>query len=151
MKYQIAILLLSSATVLGQIATPTFNPFNNGRMPFYGFNQMMPQQGHYNQQRPNNNFMTPNNYGFQNNYPQQQFLPQQQQQFLPQQQQQQQQQQQFLPQQQQQNNFQQQQQNNVPLFTRRFYLNNGYLYGRSTLYYDPKTGKFQTWVRRNLR
>jgi hypothetical protein len=37
------------------------------------------------------------------------------------------------------------------LFTRRYHLNNGYLYGRPTLWYDAKSGKMQPWVRRNLR
>jgi hypothetical protein len=37
------------------------------------------------------------------------------------------------------------------MFTRRFHLNNGYLFGRPTLYLDPKTGKMQPWVRKNLR
>ena len=52
------------------------------------------------------------------------------------------------------NNNQQQgnNQSNTPqLFTRRFHLNNGYLYGRPTLWYDPKTNKMQPWIRRNLR
>jgi hypothetical protein len=37
------------------------------------------------------------------------------------------------------------------LFTRRYHLNNGYLYGRPTLYFDSKSGKMQSWVRKNLR
>ena len=94
------ILLLSCATVLGQVAAPTFNPFNNGATPFYSLNQMT-QQGYYNRQRPNNGL---------------------------------------------QNNFQQRgnaQTNTAPLFIRRFYLNNGYLYGRPS--------PLQPWGRRNLR
>jgi hypothetical protein len=37
------------------------------------------------------------------------------------------------------------------LFTRRYHLNNGYLFGRPTLYFDAKSGKMQPWVRKNLR
>ena len=156
------VLLLSAGTVLGQMATPTVNPFmNNGGMtPQFNFNgsgyqrpsqqQFFPRQQFFPQQqlqRPNN-FMLgrPNvNYGFQNNFqrPQQQFFPQGQQQIFPQGQQQ------FFPQGQQQP--QRTQTNNVPLFTRRYYLNNGYLFGRPTLYYDPKSGQRVPWVRRNLR
>ncbi len=109
---------------------------------------MMPNQGF---QFPNNtnhplNFHRPNNFGFQNNFqrPQQQFFPQNQSQYFPQQ-----------------NNWQQPQQPQAkpqqpaplptPLFTRRFHLNNGYLFGRPRLYLDPKTGKAQPWIRKNLR
>ena len=50
------------------------------------------------------------------------------------------------------NGFQEPQQRPQPqLFTRRFHLNNGYLYGRPTLWYDPKSNKMQPWVRKNLR
>ena len=118
---KLIILLLTSFAAFGQIGRPTYNPFNNGAMPFYGGNQfMMPNQGF---QFPNNtnhplNFHRPNNFGYQSNFQQQ---PQQ---ATP------------LP---------------TPLFTRRFHLNNGYLFGRPTLYLDPKTGKMQPWVRKNLR
>ena len=140
------LLLLTSFVGLGQIARPTINPFNNGSIPFYGGNQlMMPNQGF---QFPNNtnhplNFHRPSNFGFQNNFqrPQQQFSPQGQPQYSPQQ-----------------NNWQQPQVQPqqpaplpTPLFTRRFHLNNGYLYGRPTLWYDPKSNKMQPWVRKNLR
>jgi len=140
---KLIILLLTSIAAFGQIATPTYNPFNNGAMPFYGGNQlMMPNQGF---QFPNNtnhplNFHRPNNFGFQNNFQRpQQFLPQNQPQYFPQQ-----------------NNWQQPQQQQpaplpTPLFTRRFHLNNGYLFGRPTLWYDPKSNKMQPWVRKNLR
>ena len=137
-------LLLTSFAAFGQLARPTYNPFNNGAMPFYGGNQlMMPNQGF---QFPNNtnhplNFHRPNNF-----QRPQQFFPQGQPQYFPQQ-----------------NNWQQPQQQQpqvqpqqpaplpTPLFTRRFHLNNGYLFGRPTLYYDPKSGKLQPWVRKNLR
>ncbi len=159
------ILLLTSLAAMGQIARPTYNPFNNGTMPFYGGFQF-----------PNNtnhplNFHRPNNFGFQNNFyrPQQQYFPQNnwqrpQQQYRPQQNNWQQPQiqpyQPSVPQQpsitpQPQNpqpqNPQPPQTNNPPLFTRKFYLNNGYLYGRPDLYIDPKTGRVQPWVRKNLR
>ena len=49
------------------------------------------------------------------------------------------------------NNSQQQGNNQPQLFTRRFHLNNGYLYGRPTLWFDAKSGKMQPWVRKNLR
>jgi len=134
------ILLLTSFAAMGQIARPTYNPFNNGTMPFYGGFQF-----------PNNtnhplNFHRPNNFGFQNNFyrPQQQYFPQnnwQVPQVQPQQPN-------ITPQPQ---NPQPPQTNNPPLFTRKFYLNNGYLYGRPDLYIDPKTGKAQPWVRKNLR
>ena len=150
----IVIAFITASACMAQQARPTYSPFNNGRMmSYYGPNVQMPQYGGYNQQRPNyyqqpnNNFTfgRPNaNYGFQNNYqrPQQQFYPQNQPQYSPQQ-----------------NNYWQQrpqpqqrpQTNNVPLFTRTFHLNNGYLYGRPTLWYDPKSGKMQPWVRKNLR
>ncbi len=128
-----------------QFARPTYNPFNNGMMPFYGGNQMMPQQGFQfpnntnhplNFHRPNYGFQQPNNYGFQNgfqrpnNYGFQNGFPQPNNNTL------------------QQGNAQT---NTAPLFTRRFHLNNGYLYGRPTLYYDSKTNKMQPWVRKNLR
>ena len=145
---KLIILLLTSFAAFGQIATPTYNPFNNGTMPFYGGNQfMMPNQGF---QFPNNtnhplNFHRPNNFTFGrpnvNPSYQQQFLPQNQPQYFPQQ-----------------NNWQQPQVQPqqpaplpTPLFTRRFHLNNGYLYGRPTLWYDPKSNKMQPWVRKNLR
>ena len=47
-------------SAFGQVARPTYNPFNNGAIPFYGQNQMMPQNNYYNQYRPNN-FAFPNN------------------------------------------------------------------------------------------
>ena len=162
---KLIILLLTAFTVSAQIARPTINPFNTG---------MMQQQGNFNQQWQNNfafpnntnhplNFNRPTNNGFQNNGFNNGFQnngfqnhgfqnngfqnngygfnngfqnngfnnPQQQN-----------------------NNWQQQQPqqtNNIPLFTRRFHLNNGYLYGRPTLWYDPKSNKMQPWVRKNLR
>ena len=139
------ILLLTSFAAMGQIARPTYNPFNNGMMPFYGGFQF-----------PNNtnhplNFHRPNNFGFHNNFyrPQQQYFPQnnwqrpqvqpQQPNVTPQ------------PQNPQPQNPQPPQTNNPPLFTRKFYLNNGYLYGRPDLYIAPKTGRVQPWVRKNLR
>ena len=143
---KIIILLLTTFAAFGQIARPTFNPFNNG--------MMMLNQGYYNNNFgfPNNtnhplNFHRPNNFGFQNNFqrPQQQYFPQGQSQYFPQQNN---------------NNWQQQQPQvqpqqlappQIPLFTRRFHLNNGYLFGRPTLWYDPKTNKMQPWVRKNLR
>ena len=143
---KIIILLLTTFAAFGQIARPTFNPFNNG--------MMMPNQGYYNNNFgfPNNtnhplNFHRPNNFGFQNNFqrPHQQYFPQGQSQYFPQQNN---------------NNWQQQQPQvqpqqlappQIPLFTRRFHLNNGYLFGRPTLWYDPKTNKMQPWVRKNLR
>ena len=142
------LLLLTSFVSLGQIARPTINPFNNGSIPFYGGNQlMMPNQGF---QFPNNtnhplNFHRPNNFAFGrpnvNPSYQQQFLPQNQPQYFPQQ-----------------NNWQQPQVQPqqpaplpTPLFTRRFHLNNGYLFGRPTLWYDSKSNKMQPWVRKNLR
>ena len=146
---KLIILLLTTFTAFGQFARPTYNPFNNGgvmmpqyQQPNYNFQrpQFFPQQQY--QQQNNFTHGRPNvNYVFQNNFqrPQQQFFPQNQQQFFPQQQ----------------NNWQQRPQqtqtNNVPLFTRRFHLNNGYLYGRPTLGYDPKSNKMQPWVRKNLR
>ncbi|MBC8395200.1 MAG: hypothetical protein H8E05_00730 [Bacteroidetes bacterium] len=138
-------IILSNACAAQQ-ARPTYNPFNNNMMPFYGGNQFaMPNRGF---QFPNNtnhplNFNRPNNFGFQNNLqrPQQQFSPQSQPQYSPQQ-----------------NNWQrpqvQPQQPTplpTPLFTRRFHLNNGYLFGRPTLWYDPKSNKAQPWIRKNLR
>ena len=136
---KIIILLLTTFAAFGQIARPTFNPFNNG--------MMMPNQGYY-----NNNFAFPNNTNHPLNFhrpnnfqrPQQQYFPQQQPQYFPQH-----------------NNNWQQQQPQVqpqqptppptPLFTRKFHLNNGYLFGRPTLWYDPKTNKMQPWIRKNLK
>ena len=142
---KLIILIILAVSAQAQLARPTYNPFNNGMMPFYGGNQMMPQQGfqfpnntnhplnfhrpNYGFQQPNNNmfqngFQRPNNNMFQNGFTQPN------------------------------NNTLQQgntQTNTAPLFTRRFHLNNGYLYGRPTLYYDPKTNKMQPWVRKNLR
>lgn len=154
-------LIIFSYSSFGQIARPTFNPFNNGIMPFYGQNQVRPNNNYYNHnflnrpQYPNNtnhplNFHRPNNFSFGRpnvnpNY-QQPFLPQGQPQQLPQQQNWQQ------PQPQpQQPSTQQPQQPTVPLFTRKFHLNNGYLFGRPSLQYDPKSGKLQPWQRKNLR
>ena len=135
------LLLLTTLSAYSQVARPTYNPFNNGMMPFYGGNQFaMPNQGF---NFPNNtnhplNFHRPNNFGFQNNFQRhQQFFPQNQPQYFPQQ-----------------NNWQQPQQPTpqpTPLFTRRFHLNNGYLLGRPSLQYDPKSGKLQPWIRKNLR
>ncbi len=142
-------LLLTTLSAYSQVARPTYNPFNNGMMPFYGGNQFtMPNQGF---SFPNNtnhplNFHRPNNFAFGrpnvNPSYQQQFLPQNQPQYFPQQ-----------------NNWQQPQQQQPqpqqpappPMFTRKFHLNNGYLFGRPTLYLDPKTGKAQPWIRKNLR
>jgi len=137
MKYiNIIIFLFLVSSANAQLARPTYNPFNNG--------MMMPNQGF---QFPNNtnhplNFHRPNNF----QRPQQQYFPQQQPQYFPQQNN---------------NNWQQQQQPQVqpqqptplptPLFTRKFHLNNGYLFGRPTLWYDPKTNKMQPWTRKNLR
>ncbi len=136
-------LLLTTLSAYSQVARPTYNPFNNGMMPFYGGNQFtMPNQGF---SFPNNtnhplNFHRPNNFGFQNNFQRpQQFFPQSQ----PQQNWQQPQAQPQQP--------QPQQPAPPPMFTRKFHLNNGYLFGRPTLYLDPKTGKTQPWVRKNLR
>jgi len=152
---KLIILLLTSFAAFGQLARPTYNPFNNGAMPFYGGNQfMMPNQGF---QFPNNtnhplNFHRPNNFTFGrpnvNPSYQQQFLPQNQPQIQP-----------YQPPVPQQPNITPQPQNpqqppaqpTTPLFTRRFHLNNGYLFGRPTLYLDPKTGKVQPWIRKNLR
>ena len=132
-------LIIFSYSSFGQIARPTFNPFNNG--------MIIPNRGYY-----NNNFAFPNNtnhplnFNRPNNFqrPQQQYFPQQQPQHFPNQ-----------------NHNWQQQQPQVqpqqptppptPLFTRKFHLNNGYLFGRPTLWYDPKTNKMQPWQRKNLR
>ena len=38
MKKILLILLLTSFTALGQVGTPTYNPFNNGGMMNNGFN-----------------------------------------------------------------------------------------------------------------
>ena len=136
-------LLLTTFSTYSQVARPTYNPFNNS--------MMMPQY-----QRPIPSY----GYGMQNNYGTQQFNnPYGMQQFF--------QQPQFPNNTNHplnfhrpndfgyQNNFQQQPQQATPLptplFTRRFHLNNGYLFGRPTLYLDPKTGKMQPWVRKNLR
>ena len=149
----ILLTIILSNACMAQQARPTYNPFNNNMMPFYGGNQfMMPNQGF---QFPNNtnhplNFHRPNNFTFGrpnvNPSYQQQFLPQNQPQYFPQQ-----------------NNWQQPQQQQpqvqpqqpaplpTPLFTRRFHLNNGYLFGRPTLWYDPKSNKMQPWTRKNLR
>ena len=134
------ILLLTSVAAFGQIARPTYNPFNSGGMIMPQYQQPQFNNGF---NFPNNtnhplNFHRPNAFGFQNNFqrPQQQFFPQSQPQQNWQHPQMQSQQPQAQP---------------VPLFTRRFHLNNGYLFGRPTLYLDPKTGKMQPWVRKNLR
>ena len=114
-----------------QVASPTYNPFmNNGFQNGFQFSNNNGFQNNF--QRPNNNgfqnnfqngFQQSNNNGFQNNF---------------------------------QNGFQQSNNNNVmqsnpQLFTRRYHLNNGYLYGRPTLWYDAKSGKMVPWVRKNLR
>ena len=120
---RLLLLLILATSVEAQIGSPTFNPFQNN-----GFQNNF-QNGF---QRPNNNgfqnnfqngFQRPNNNGFQNNF---------------------------------QNGFQQSNNNNTmqtnpQLFTRRYHLNNGYLYGRPTLWYDAKSGKMVPWVRKNLR
>lgn len=137
------ILLLTSFAAMGQIARPTYNPFNNGMMPFYGGFQF-----------PNNtnhplNFHRPNNFGFQNNFQRPQQNNWQRPQIQP-----------YQPPVPQQPNITPQPQNPQPpttqpnnpsLFTRKFHLNNGYLFGRPTLWYDPNTNKMQPWVRKNLR
>ena len=128
----ILLILMFKFSALGQMARPTYNPFNY-RPNNFAF--------------PNNtnhplNFHRPNNFGFQNNFQRpQQFFPQSQPQYFPQQ-----------------NNWQQPQvqpqqptPQSPPLFTRRFHLNNGYLFGRPSLQYDPKSGKLQPWTRKNLR
>ena len=118
---------------MAQQARPAYNPFmnngfnngfNNGQQ-FYG---QRPNNGFDNNQqfygqRPNNGFNNNNfnNNNFNNNG--------------------------FNNNQQQGNN----QMNTPQLFTRRFHLNNGYLYGRPILYFDAKSGKMQPWVRKNLR
>ena len=166
---KILLFLLISFSAYPQIAVPTYNPFNNGGVPFYGQNQIRPQNSYY-QQRPNNNyynnnffsrpqfpnnfnrpsnFSQPNNFAFGRpnvnpNY-QQQFSPQVRPQQFPQQNWQQPQTQPQQPQ------TQPQQPTSPTIFTRRFHLNNGYLFGRPTLYLDPKTGKMQPWIRKNLR
>ena len=153
---KLIILLLTSFTALGQLGTPTYNPFNNGgfqnngfQRPNYGFQNngfQRPNYGFQNNgfqngyQRPNNGFnngfqnngFQNNGYGFNNGFQNNGFNNFQQQN----------------------NNFQQQGNNltNKPqLFTRRYHLNNGYLFGRPTLYFDAKSGKMQPWVRKNLR
>ncbi len=143
MKLIIALLFTSLATS-GQVARPTYNPFSNGVMPFYGGNQLMiPNQGF---QFPNNtnhplNFHRPSNFGFHNNWqrpPQYQNRPQQNNWQRPQIQP-------YQPPAPQQPSITPQPQNPqqpTPLSTRRFHLNNGYLYGRPTV---------QPWVRKNLR
>ena len=169
----IAIFITANAC-MAQQARPTYNPFNNNAMPFYSLNQprpqynynqgfnVFPQQGYYNQQRPNyfpqNNYQRPN-YQMPNyqtpNYQQpsyQQPNYQQPSYQQPNYQQPSYQQPNYTPQQ----NGQQltrpsQPTNSVPLFTRTYTLNNGYLFGRPTLYYDPKSNRMQPWVRRNLR
>ncbi len=135
------ILLLTTFTASAQIARPTINPFSGGgmMMPFQNGFQFPNSTNHpLNFNRPSNNgfqnnFQRPSNYGngyqqpfnngFQNNF-QQQFN----------------------------NSFQQQpQMNSLQLSPRRLQINNGYLYGRPTLWYDPKSNKMQPWVRKNLR
>ncbi len=128
--FAIVLGMLFANAAMAQQARPTYNPFNNG---------MMPQFNNGGYQQPFNNgfqngYQRPFNNGFQNGYQQQYQRPQQQYQ---------------RPQQQYQQPQQQQQQQQ--LFTRTFYLNNGYLYGRPTLWYDTKTNKMQPWVRKNLR
>ena len=126
------LIAFTANTCYAQQARPTYNPFNNTGIPFYGGNQIRPQFGY---QQPNiwqqqNNWQRPQ-YGY-NGYqqPNNWQRPQQ-------------------------NNWQQPQQPQTqpqpPMFTRTFTLNNGYLFGQRTLYFDPKTGKAQPWVRKNLR
>ena len=152
----IIVLLFTSLVTFGQVARPTYNPFSNGMIPFYGQNQIRPQNNYYNNnflnrpQFPNNtnhplNFHRPSNFGFHNNWqrPQYQNRPQQNNWQRPQIQPY----QPPAPQQpsitpQPQNPQQPQTQQPTPLSTRRFHLNNGYLYGRPTV---------QPWVRKNLR
>ena len=145
------ILLLTSVAAFGQIARPTYNPFNNGMMMNNGFQNnafRFPNNTNHpmNFNRPTNNGFQNNgfqnngfqNNGFQNNGFQSNGFQNNGLNNL----------------QQQNNNFQQQgnnQTNSPQMFTRRFHLNNGYLFGRPTLYLDPKTGKMQPWVRKNLR
>ena len=146
---------------MAQQARPTYNPFSNsgfnnnqqfyGQRPSYGFNNNQQFYG----QRPNNNFN--NNQQFYGQRPNNNFNSNQQ----------------FYGQRPNNNfnsgfnnnnfnnnlnngfnNNQQQgnnQTNNPQLFTSRYHLNNGYLYGRPTLYFDAKSGKMQPWVRKNLR
>ena len=138
---KLIILLLTSFAAFGQIARPTYNPFNNGMMMNNGFQNnafRFPNNTNHpmNFNRPTNNGFQNNgfqNNGFQNNGFQNNG---------------------FNNSQQQNNNLQQQgnnQTNSPQMFTRRFHLNNGYLFGRPTLYLDPKTGKMLPWVRKNLR
>ena len=142
------LIAFTANTCFAQQARPTYNPFNNTGIPFYGGNQIRPQFGY---QQPNiwqqqNNWQRPQ-YGY-NGYqqPNNWQRPQQNNWQRPQQ---------NNWQQPQQNNWQQPQQPQTqpqpPMFTRTFTLNNGYLFGQRTLYFDPKTGKAQPWVRKNLR
>ena len=131
MKHLIILYILSCSFAYSQISVQTFNPFANGNNPFMMNRGMTPNYGFNNQQR-NYGFNTQQrNYGFNNNG--------------------------FNNNQQQNNGFNNNQQqgnnqtNSPQLFTRRYHLNNGYLYGRPTLWYDAKSGKMQPWVRRNLR
>ena len=130
------LIAFTANTCYAQQARPTYNPFNNTGIPFYGGNQIRPQFGY---QQPNiwqqqNSWQRPQ-YGYQQNNWQR---PQQNNWQQPQQ-----------------NNWQQPQQPQTqpqpPMFTRTFTLNNGYMFGQRTLYFDPKTGKAQPWVRKNLR
>ncbi len=134
------LIAFTANTCYAQQARPTYNPFNNTGIPFYGGNQIRPQFGY---QQPNiwqqqNNWQRPQ-YGY-NGYQQPNNWQRPQQNNW---------------QQPQQNNWQQPQQPQTqpqpPMFTRTFTLNNGYLFGQRTLYFDPKTGKAQPWVRKNLR
>jgi len=153
-------LFVVGSKAMAQQARPTYNPFNNNgmgsMMSYYGPNQQRTQYGFNNNQqfygyRPNNNFnnnqqfygQRPNNgfnnnsnnnfnNGFNNSFNNNNNFNNNNG---------------FNNNQQQGNN-----QTNTPqLFTRRFHLNNGYLYGRPTLYFDPKSNKMQPWVRKNLR
>ena len=160
------LIAFTANTCYAQQARPTYNPFNNTGIPFYGGNQIRPQFGYQQPniwqqqnswQRPQYGYQRPNNWQRpqQNNWQRPQYGYQQNNWQRPQQ-----------------NNWQQPQQNNwqqpqpqqpqtqpqqpqtqpqPPMFTRTFTLNNGYMFGQRTLYFDPKTGKAQPWVRKNLR
>ena len=106
---RLLLLFMLAVGAEAQIASPTFNPFQNNGFQNNGFQNNGFQNGY---QRPNNN-------GFQNGF--------------------------------QQSNNNNTMQPNPQLFTRRYHLNNGYLYGRPTLWYDAKSGKMVPWVRKNLR
>ena len=111
---------------MGQQARPTYNPFSksgfNNNQQFFG---QRPNYGFNNNQQFFGQRPSNNfNNGFNNNFNNG-----------------------FNNNQQQGNN----QTNNPQLFTRRYHLNNGYLYGRPTLYFDAKSGKMQPWIRKNLR